>query len=268
MPLPEIKTVSFAGSGNVASNLAPALKRAGLVIRNVCSRNLHHASALAAIVNALPVESLEDLRMDTDLLILALPDKAIPDIAIDLRRSGRFKGIVAHTSGSLSLDVISRQGLQGGVFYPLQSFTKHSSPDIAKVPFCIEGTSSEIEIALAAVARKLSSDVRFLDSLQRASIHLAAVFANNFTNYMYAVADCLLENCDVNPDILLPLIQETALRLKGGDAAQLQTGPAVRADWPTIDQHLELLKQNPELAEVYKLISSHIVKLKNSGKAC
>lgn len=264
----KIRTISFAGAGNVAGHLASALFRAGFEIRTILSRNPDKALSLASSVGAKPGVSPSDLDMDTDLLILALPDQVIPVFSSELKKTFNFTGIVAHTSGSQSMGAISMHHSRSGVFYPLQSFTRHTNPDIGIVPFCIEGSSPEIQALLGEVALKISVDVRFIDSAQRAAIHLAAVFASNFSNYMYAVADCLLARSNVKPDILLPLIRETATRLKGGDAADLQTGPAVRRDWSTIDMHLSMLRKNPELKELYKSVSEHITKLKESGKAC
>lgn len=263
-----IQTISFAGAGNVAFNLAPALFQAGFEIRNILGRNPQNAGELAAMVKARPVFQMDEIDSETDLLILALPDQAIPGFSLGIKNAGRFTGIMVHTSGSQSLSAIARYHANAGVFYPLQSFTKYTKPDISGVPFCIEGVDDETASALVNVAGKLSEDVRMVDTGQRALIHLAAVFAGNFTNYLYSVADCLLAKSNVNPDILLPLIHETALRISGGDAASLQTGPAVRRDWSTIDMHLSMLRNNPEIREIYKTISELIVKMKETGGSC
>ncbi|MHC1776319.1 MAG: Rossmann-like and DUF2520 domain-containing protein [Lentimicrobium sp.] len=263
-----ISSVSFAGAGNVAGYLAPALMHAGFKIVSIFSRNAEKAGELASLTGAKPVWLVDDIVDQADLLILALPDEVIPGFSMSLKNAGKFNGIVAHTSGSQSLGSITRYHAQGGVFYPLQSFTRFSSPDISKVPFCIEGATPEIAEKLVEVAECLSGDVRLIDTPQRAQIHLAAVFACNFTNYLYSVADCLLAESGVQPDILMPLIRETALRISGGDAAVMQTGPAVRKDWSTIDMHLNMLRNHPEWKEIYKTISELIVKLKEPGSTC
>lgn len=264
----KINSISFAGAGNVAFNLAQAMHRAGFEIRHVLGRNSMNAAALAGLVNAEPATGIEVIDDQTDLLILAIPDQALPGFVLNLKNAGRFKGIVAHTSGSQSMGVIAGHYTKCGVFYPLQSFTKFSTPDLSMVPFCIEGNDEDTESALCEVALRLTKDVKRVDSARRAMIHLAAVFACNFTNFMYSTADCLLTKADVNPDILLPLIRETAIRIKGGDAAALQTGPAVRRDWSTIDMHLNMLRNNPGIREIYKMISELIVKSKETGGAC
>lgn len=268
MSVPDIKTISFAGAGNIAGYLAPLLVNAGYSIVQIVSKHMESAERLALRVGAGYSTDPASLDQDTDLLIIAIPDQAIPGFALALKNAGNYKGLVAHTSGSLSLGTLAQYFDRAGVFYPLQSFTRFSSPDISRVPFCIEATSPEIEDQLAAVAGRLSKDVRMLDSVQRAAVHLAAVFAGNFSNHMFAIADCLLGKAAVDTDILLPLIQETAARIVGKHPADLQTGPAIRGDWPTIDYHLRMLQAYPEWKEIYKTISENIVTLQAKGGTC
>lgn len=263
-----IRTISIAGTGNVAFNLAPALYKAGFEIRCILGRNPENTAELASMVQARPVRTVDEIDADTELLILALPDQVIPGFSLSIKNAGMFNGIMAHTSGSQSLGAITQHHAGGGVFYPLQSFTKLTRPEFSGVPICIEGATPLISSSLVMVAKALSGDVRLIDTGQRALIHLAAVFASNFSNYMYSVADCLLAKSTVDPDILIPLIRETAMRIHGGDAANLQTGPAVRRDWSTIDMHLSMLRNNPDIREIYKTISELIVKLKDTGGAC
>ncbi len=259
-----IESVSFAGSGNVALNLAPALLKAGYRIRDIWSRDAGNAEKLALATGARAVSTPEALDGTVDLLLIALPDSVIPDFAGRIAGSVHFTGIIAHTSGSLSLKSLQNLHAASGVFYPLQSFTRHTHPDISAVPFCIEGSTDEITRQLTAVAKSLSSDVRQIDSQQRLQIHLAAVFASNFTNYLYSVSETLLQNAGVEPDILLPLIRETAGRLQSGSAVNFQTGPAIRGDLSTIETHLQLLGNDPHLANIYRMLSEGIVKKKEN----
>lgn len=260
MSVPEIRTISFAGAGNVACHLAPSLLNAGYRIGQVISRHTESAGELASAVGAQPSTDPATLNQETDLLIMALPDQTIPDFALVLKNLGNYTGLVAHTSGTQSLKSVLQYFDHAGVFYPLQSFTRYSKPDMSVVPFCIEGSSPGIEAQLASIAGRLSADVRIIDSAQRAAIHLAAVFAGNFSNHMYAIADGLLEKVSVDLDILLPLIRETASRIADKHPAGLQTGPAVRGDRTTIEFHLQMLQEYPEWKEIYKSLSENIVK--------
>lgn len=258
MAITEIRTISFAGAGNVATHLAPALANAGYGIRHIVSRTAGRAEKLAQLTGGIPSADPSVIDDSADLLLLAISDHAIPGFVAGLKALGRFHGIVAHTSGSQPLSAISQHFGRAGIFYPLQTFSKISNPDIRRVPFCIEGDSDETTTLLSAVAARLSDDVRLISSEQRAILHLSAVFACNFTNHMYAIASRLIEKSGVAPDILLPLIDETAKRLQGQDPALLQTGPAVRGDISTIEKHLRMLEGEAELQHIYKMLSENI----------
>jgi len=261
----DIKTISIAGAGKVAGHLAVALVRAGFRIDQIFSRHIESAKKLADLVGANSSVDPSTLDARSDLLIIAIPDQAIAGFAELLKKTGNFNGLVVHTSGSQPLSAISGYFEKAGVFYPLQSFTQFSKPDISRVPFCIEGATSEIASVLAGIAGHLSSDIRIIDSSQRAAIHLAAVFASNFTNHMYAIADRILGEADVKPDILYPLINETATRIIGRHPEILQTGPAIRNDWSTIEAHLGMLEKYPAWKEIYKSVSENIGSIREKG---
>jgi predicted short-subunit dehydrogenase-like oxidoreductase (DUF2520 family) len=261
-----IERISIAGSGNVAIHLAPALFAVGVKVVNIYSRNFQHASSLAALVGAIPVDQISLLNENADLLLIALPDMVIPEFASELKRSGNFHGIVAHTSGSQPLSVLRDLFDKAGVFYPLQSFSRFSQPDINEVPFCIEASDNELALNLSKLALRISGNVRFLDSQQRAIVHLAAVFACNFSNHMYALSADILEKEGIKADILQPLIRETANRLGELHPGMLQTGPAVRGDYQTMDFHLKLLEEFPELKSAYLLISKSIASWESKAK--
>lgn len=256
----KIERVTVAGSGNVATHLAKALVEAGIKIEQIYSRNLEHASSLAAVVGATAVNDVARLDSDAQMLLIALPDRVIPEFALDLKEKSSFSGIVAHTCGSQPLSVLDTVFSKAGVFYPLQTFNRFNHPDMAKVPFCIEGSYDEVKDALAGLARLISEDVRFIDSRQRANLHLAAVFACNFTNHMYALSADILENAGVGPDILRPLIMETTQQIGELHPGLMQTGPAVRGDASTMAFHQELLQNHPEVSELYRQISESIVR--------
>ncbi len=184
-------------------------------------------------------------------------DDAIQQVAEQLTTNEK---IVVHTSGSVPLDLLRSASVHYGVLYPLQSFTHGRQVDFSDIPLCIEASDEATKTRLLALAGKLSHDVRLIDSSQRASIHLSAVFASNFSNLMYLLGEEVLEKAGVSFDILLPLIRETAGRLTGHDAREMQTGPAVRNDRETIKKHLQLLSNDPSKREIYDLLSKYIIK--------
>ena len=261
----KIERLAIAGSGNVATHLAKAFFKAGIKVEKIYSRNLDHASNLANLIGATAVDDVAELVNTAQLLIIALPDSVIPSFATEVKEKGKFTGIVAHTCGSQPLSVLDSVFSKAGVFYPLQTFNRFNHPDMDKVPFCIEGSDDEVKNTLAHLAGLISGDVRFIDSRQRANIHLAAVFACNFTNHMYALSADILENAGVGPDILRPLILETTQQIGELHPGLMQTGPAVRGDASTMAFHQELLQNNPEVSELYQQISESIVRWKTTN---
>jgi predicted short-subunit dehydrogenase-like oxidoreductase (DUF2520 family) len=259
------KGISIAGSGNVATHLAKAFFDAGVRIEQIFSRNLSHAEALAQKVGARAVDRPELISNDAGVLILALPDEAIEPFAAEVNAAGHFDGIVAHTSGTQPLSAL-RMFENSGVFYPLQSFSRFSNPLMKEVPFCLEAVNSETLQHLTSLASLISENVREVCSAQRAVLHLAAVFACNFSNHMYAISADLLKDAGIDGSILKPLIRETANRLTDIHPALLQTGPAVRGDGSTMGKHKQLLENYPVYREIYKMLSNSIVSAKEKTK--
>jgi predicted short-subunit dehydrogenase-like oxidoreductase (DUF2520 family) len=145
-----------------------------------------------------------------------------------------------------------------GVFYPLQSFTKEKAIDLSDVPFCIEASSTRVHEVLFSIARSLSSKVVVLDSEQRKVLHLAAVFANNFTNHMLFWAKTLLDAEGLDFNLLKPLTKETVEKAFFLMPELAQTGPARRGDYKTMKSHLDQIEANPELSKLYQELSKSI----------
>lgn len=260
-------TITIAGAGNVGTFLAEEFSRAGCHVRQIYSRTTDHASELAVKVGAQPISEIKQVNPDTDLIILALPDRVIPGFSQSLSQEAGVspeRTVIASTAGSVGLEELVKTYPKSGILYPLQTFTRYTKPVGMNIPFCIEGADEEIVKLLKRTASLISRDIRDIDSRQRLIIHLAAVFACNFTNHMIAVADKIISRAGLDSDILMPLIDETVSRLKGHNPVQMQTGPAVRGDRNTIDKHLELLgsTEGELLRSLYELISESIVKMK------
>lgn len=257
-------TISIAGSGNVASFLAVELYKKGFVIRQVYSRTLGNAKLLAKQVNAEATDHVAGIKTDVSLLIVALPDHVISEFAkslSDIHPDCSLK--VAYTAGSVPLSDVSLYFRNCGVLYPLQSITLLRRPDPENIPFCIEGTNDLITDFLIKIAETMSKDIRLIDSDQRRTIHLAAVFACNFSNHMMVIAEDILSKENVDFSILRPLIHETITRLETLRPIDMQTGPAARDDQETIRKHLEMLKDKAEVRQLYALITENIIRTKN-----
>ncbi len=165
---------------------------------------------------------------------------------------------MAHTAGSVPLEALPAKFARRAVFYPLQTFTRGRRVDWAEIPLFIEASTPELQAGLEAFARRLSCRVFQADSARRARLHLAAVFASNFVNHMYALGERLLGDAELDFEVLKPLIAETAAKaLDAPSPAAVQTGPAVRGDRSTQQRHLEMLGDEL-LRTLYTTISQSI----------
>jgi predicted short-subunit dehydrogenase-like oxidoreductase (DUF2520 family) len=249
--------ITIIGSGNVATHLAAAFKNAGHRMVQVYSRDAHKAALLAYHVKADPINDLNDIDPETDIFVISVKDDAIPAVAKQL---AVHQKLTVHTSGATDLAVLSAITSKAGVFYPLQTFSKTAELDFLTVPVCIEGADEAITAELQTLAQSVSNNVYRVDSGQRKILHLAAVFACNFPNYLYEAARLLLQKHALDFDLLRPLILETAQKVQNHLPAAVQTGPAARNDRQTMDAHLALLSAEPELKTVYELLSQQIIK--------
>lgn len=248
--------VILLGSGRVATQLGQALQKAGEQIVQVYSPTEAHASALANKLNSAAISDLSLLDQHADLYIISVKDDAIASLAEQLNLAGQ---LVVHTSGSTAMDVLNLANI--GVFYPLQTFSFEKEVDFKEVPIAIESNNPESLILLRNLAQRLSSKVIELDSKQRMTLHVAAVFACNFSNHLFALAQQLLASQQLDFELIRPLIAETAAKVQEHLPSAVQTGPAIRKDDKTIQKHLDLLKDQPQLQEIYRLLSQSIVNL-------
>ncbi|WP_321479668.1 DUF2520 domain-containing protein [uncultured Bacteroides sp.] len=256
--------IVFIGAGNLATNLAKALYRKGFRIVQVYSRTEESARTLADVVEAEFTTSLEEVSTNALLYIVSLSDSAfmqlLPRIVV-----GKENALIVHTAGSIPMDVWKGYTTRYGVLYPMQTFSKQREADFANIPVFIESSSDEDTVFLKKIASILSTKVYESTSEQRKSLHLAAVFACNFTNHMYALAAELLEKYQLPFDVLLPLIDETSEKVHKLAPKAAQTGPAVRCDQNVIDTHLAMLADESAMQKVYRFLSEDIHRLAGDG---
>jgi len=255
--------ISFIGAGNVAESLCTGLAAAGHRIVSVASKSGVSARLLADSTGA---EWRHDLSLpgNTEILLLAVSDNVVAAIASEMVLPEGV--IMAHTAGSVPLSALSRNA-NAGVFYPLQTFTRGFPPDLGKVPFFVEATDSRTLEILKELGNDIGAGAWECDSGQRRYLHVAAVFTNNFSNFMMTTGETIAAEAGIDPSMLRPLVEETARKaLRAGPAAS-QTGPAVRHDSDTIKSHLELLSFSPEYQKLYRLVSDMIADhYKNSAR--
>jgi predicted short-subunit dehydrogenase-like oxidoreductase (DUF2520 family) len=247
--------ISIIGAGNVATNLALALKKAGHEIVQVYNRSDDAGKELAHTVAASFTSNAADL-LDADVYLVAVKDDVIAEIAEHLKLADK---IVAHTSGTNSKDLLARASSSYGIFYPLQTMKKNSKVDFKSVPVLVEGNDETTVATLEALAKTISQNVHRVDEEQRKWIHVAAVFANNFTNHLYSVSESILLGHGLPFDILKPLIYRSIENLQQNSPAELQTGPAARGDMQTIEKHLMLLGDDVRLQKIYEILTQSII---------
>lgn len=250
------------GAGNVATHLGAALRQASCQIVGVYSRTYSHAAQLAQqLACNYPFDVIEQLPV-ADIYLFAVKDDVLPSLVKLVAQCKESAGaLFIHTAGSVPLTVLSEQVGRAAVLYPMQTFSKQRAVSFAHLPLFIEASTTEALAVVRELASSLSDQVTELTSEQRKMLHLAAVFACNFSNHCYALAAELLAKEHINPDCLLSLIDETAQKVHEMPAVSAQTGPAVRWDESVMARHLELLQDNPALQQVYQVLSKSIHQL-------
>jgi predicted short-subunit dehydrogenase-like oxidoreductase (DUF2520 family) len=250
--------IGLLGSGRVASQLGPALAAAGHQVVFVWSRTLASATNLATkFPGAEALTSTTAPLPPADVYFLAVPDATVAPLLASV--AWPVGALVAHTAGALPLDVFApHQQVRGGAFYPLQTFSPGRAIDWANVPLFIEAADPAAEATLLGLASSLSQHVRLLDSAQRLRLHVAAVFANNFTNHLLGIADALLAEASLPSTLLAPLVRETVDKALTNPPFTVQTGPAARQDEPTLAAHRAALAAHPAWQGLYEQLTASI----------
>lgn len=244
-------SVTLIGAGNVATHLYKALNKAeNVLVLQWYNRNL---KAIASYQNEVSITDNLDELQEADVYFIAVSDDAIGDLSSKLPFTEK---LVVHTSGSVSLHDLDKKNIRG-VFYPLQTFTKDADIDFTEVPICIEIENKAYLQTLKNLSEALGCKHYRVNSDQRAALHLAAVFVNNFTNQLYRIGHEITESKSVEFDILKPLINETARKIEMLSPYMAQTGPAKRGDKKTIKKHLKALDKDIH-KEIYELLTKSI----------
>ncbi len=251
------ESIVLIGAGNVGFHLGKRLKTCGLNIVQIVSRSEEKAHRLSEITQVPYVTDLENITSDADLYILAVNDTAIEAVAAHLNVKTNHS-LVAHTSGATPSNILAPYCTRFGVFYPLQTFSIAQSVDFEQIPICIDANHASDVDFLFKIGRRISQKVYHIDDHQRGVLHVAAVFVNNFANYLFQIGYNILEKEHLSFDLLRPLIQETATKVQQHPPTEMQTGPAIRGDEQTIKRHLQYLEQFPAYQELYQILTKNI----------
>lgn len=245
------------GSGNVATHLAKSLHGTGCTILQVYSRNIAHARQLSERVDAKAINNFREITLSADFYIFSVSDGALPEI---LPQISQNKGTWLHTAGSIPMNIFEPYVQHFGVIYPLQTFSKHREINLSQVPFFIEGCSDKTVKKVELLIKRLSLKVQHLSSQKRKHLHLAAVFACNFVNHLYALSEKIVSEQEIDFNVLKPLIMETAEKVQSMSPREAQTGPAIRNDSTVIDKQIELL-DDVNRKMIYRFLSESIYRL-------
>ena len=244
-------SVTLLGAGNVATHLYNAFNKTdNVALKQWYNRNLKSLNRFKHRIAI--TDDLKALK-EADIYILAVSDDAIAGLSEQLPFENR---LVVHTSGSVNVHDMDKKNRRG-VFYPLQTFSKTKEMDFQQVPICIETLHKPDYHLLKQLAIGIDSPTKKVNSDQRRSLHLAAVFVNNFTNQLFRIGHEITEGYGAEFDLLKPLILETAKKVQTMSPYAAQTGPAKRGDLETIKKHIKLLHKKQH-REIYTLLTSAI----------
>lgn len=247
-------TIAIIGTGKVANILANKFLKANHIIKYIVGRNKEKATALAKITNSIALERVDEISNTVDVILLCVLDSAILEITNQLPKTNT---IIAHTAGAISKEILNTKSTNYGIIYPLQSITKTTLSTV-EIPFIIDGSNDFTLQNLCNLTKTISNNVIFGNDALRNKLHVSAVVVNNFTNYLFALAEdyCTKENIDFK--LLLPIIHETATRLNLNSPKDVFTGPAIRNDEATIAKHTELLENESNLKDLYVMLSNSL----------
>lgn len=253
--LPQTFNIVFLGAGNLATHFALALSDAGHQIVQIYSKTTKSAEELASKLSTKFTTNLLEIKQDADILIYAVSDDALDSL---ISANIAPNAIHVHTAGSVSIDIFKGKTTNFGVFYPLQTFSKNKSLNFRVIPVFLEASDDFVAGKLQMLAESVSDKIKFLNSVDRKKMHIAAVFASNFVNYLYHVAEDIVKEAGIDFDTLKPLILETADKIRYLSPELAQTGPAKRNDAGVLMSHQQMLSEKPELQQLYHHLSQLI----------
>jgi len=251
-----LNSIVILGAGNVAFHLTRALIQNTCNVRQIFNRTLDRAKEIAEANRISYTDRISEIEK-ADLYIIACADSGIEEFSHYIPYDDV---LVVHTSGSSPMSAL-KGDYRKGVLYPLQTFSKERTLRYDNIPFFIEAENSDDLKKINALASRISNEVHELDFTARMQVQMTGVWANNFVNHLYYIAGDICKKNNVPFDVLLPLIQETAKKVLEMDPKDAQTGPAKRGDQVIINRHLEVLKDDSRLLQIYQILTNSIERL-------
>jgi predicted short-subunit dehydrogenase-like oxidoreductase (DUF2520 family) len=247
--------IAMIGSGNIATFFGMKLKKAGYTFTQVVSATLAHAQILAGKLECDYTDNITQLSQDADVYFFAVKDDVLLEFANNVKLADK---LVIHTAGSIQLNELKSISSSISCIWSLYSIQKDNLPSSTQIPLIINYTDKSVQKIVLQLAHTISDKIYELDDHQKSITHLAAVFANNFSNHLFTLTHQILEKENIPFEIMLPIIHNTVEKLAHTLPAQNQSGPAIRHDEKTIHKHLQLLADNPQLSQIYELMTKSI----------
>lgn len=259
--------IGFVGAGKVGFSLGKYFTEHNLCVSGYYSQNSKSSKEAAVFTDTKYYETIEELIKDSDTLFLTVPDGAIHNVYSEIRQSEIRGKIICHCSGAMSSEVfdgISQRGAFGYSIHPIYAFSDKlkSYQGLSHAYFTVEGDSRYLKDFLN-LFHKLGNKVESIDKKEKVRYHLAAVFASNLVEGLYAYAIELLKSCGLSGDFaqkaLLPLLLGNAHSIEEWGVVKALTGPVERNDVKTVEEHLEAAEKNGDIREIYEILSRKLI---------
>lgn len=248
-------TYTIIGTGNTAWFMATMLSKAGHQCNGVYGRDIYKTNSLAEIINSVGYKLSDQAINDADVCIIAVSDHAIQEVVNGLNTG---KSVVLHTAGSVRMNTLSKFDAGHGVIWPVYSIVKHAKIDTRSIPTVWEASNAKVAEYIKTIASSYTDILFEAGNEKRKWLHLTAVLSNNFTNHLFAIADKLCAEHNLPFNLLLPIIEQSILRLQTTSAYTQQTGPAKRNDTEVIQRQLQMLENHPEWQALYRQLTASI----------
>jgi predicted short-subunit dehydrogenase-like oxidoreductase (DUF2520 family) len=264
-------TVAVVGAGRLGTALARALDARGYEIRALVSRSAASARRAATRAGVKTTTALAAARLDalppTDIVFITTPDDRVAATAARLAalpHTALSHGVVLHTSGALSSDVLAplrERGYGVGSMHPLAAVSEAAAgaESLSRAFYCVEGDARASRVA-RRVVRDLGGRSFSIKARDKALYHAAAVMTAGHTVALFDAAARLLASCGLDEPraraVLLPLLRSTLDNLTRQPPARALTGTFARADVDTVRRHLAALRASdvPGALDAYTLL--------------
>ena len=253
--------ITIVGAGNLGWALGLALRKAGyridLVVSRASGASLARARALANRLGSRALAARE-AKIKSEVVWLCVPDAQIANVAKALAKVHPWKGRVAlHSSGALTSDDLSalrRRGAAVASIHPLMTFVRGARPELAGVPFAIEGDAAALRVGRRIVV-DLGGKTSMIRKADKAAYHAWSTFTSPLLTAFLATTEHVAGAAGVRREAakqrMLPILRQTLANYMSFGPRGSFSGPIVRGDIEVVKRHLHVLAKIPLARDVY-----------------